>query len=99
MTAFSSFHTRLGDDGRVVIPAPLRKELGLHPGDTIVLDVDDRGLHLRSLAQVVKEVQDAFAPYRRPGASVVDELIEERRAEAARDEAEEKAWLAGRQHE
>jgi bifunctional DNA-binding transcriptional regulator/antitoxin component of YhaV-PrlF toxin-antitoxin module len=34
MSDFSLSHTKLGDDGRVVIPATMRKELGLRPGDT-----------------------------------------------------------------
>jgi AbrB family looped-hinge helix DNA binding protein len=99
MSDITSFHTRIGDDGRVVIPAPCRKRFGLRPGDTLVVDADDQGLHLRSMAQVVKEVQAAFAPYRTPGVSAVDELIAERRVEAAQEAAEDEAWRAGRPHD
>jgi AbrB family looped-hinge helix DNA binding protein len=99
MTESTSFHVRLGPDGRIVIPAECRKRFGFHPGDTVVVDADDTGLHLRSMAQVIKEVQDFFAPYRIGGVSVVDELIAERRAEAAKEAAEEKAWRAGRKHD
>ncbi|MFO0807539.1 MAG: AbrB/MazE/SpoVT family DNA-binding domain-containing protein [Gemmataceae bacterium] len=88
----NSFHTKLGDDGRIVIPAECRKRFGLKPGDTVVVEADELGLHLRSMAQVVKDVQAAFAPFCVPGKSVVDELIAERRAEAAAEAAEEEAW-------
>src|SRR5436309_14379154 len=99
MSETTSFHTRLGEDGRIVIPAECRKRFGLAPGDTVVVEADDQGLHVRSMAQVIKEVQASFAPYRKPGVSVVDELIAERRAEAANEAAEEEAWLAGREHD
>jgi plasmid stability protein len=37
-----------------------------------------------SAAERVERAQRAFAPYRRPGVSLVDELIQERREAAAR---------------
>ena len=55
-------HTQLGEDGRLVIPAALRKELGIHPGDTIVIESDGDSLLLRSHERVLREVQEAFAP-------------------------------------
>jgi hypothetical protein len=47
-------------------------------------------------ARRVREVQAAFAPYKQPGVSVVDELIRERREEAARENREAEDWM--RQH-
>ena len=79
-------HTKLSEDGRLVIPAALRKEIGLHPGDTIVIESDGDSLLLRSYERVLQEVQEAFAPCRVPGASAADELIAERRAEAAAED-------------
>lgn len=81
-------HVKLGDDGRLVIPATIRKEVGLKPGDTVVIESDGDSLLLRSYEQVLREVQEAFAPCRVPGVSAADELIAERRAEAAAEEAE-----------
>jgi AbrB family looped-hinge helix DNA binding protein len=83
-----TFHARLTHDGRVVIPAPLRHRLGLKPGDPIVIDADEDSVRLRSYAQVVKDVQDYFRQFAPPGVSIVNELLAERRAEAAREEAE-----------
>ena len=79
-------HAKLGEDGRLIIPAPLRRELGLHAGDTIVIESDGDSLLLRSYERVLKEVQASFAPYRVPGGSAADELLAERRVEAAADE-------------
>ena len=41
----------------------------------------------------VREAQEAFAPYRNPKVSVVDELIAERRLEAWRETVEAHEWL------
>ena len=85
-------HVKLGGDGRLVIPAALRKEIGLRPGDTVVLESDGDSLLLRGYDRVLAEVQSAFAPCRSPAGSAVDELIAERRAEAAADGVEVGTW-------
>jgi len=79
------FHTRLGGGRRVAIPAQMCQKLGLHPGDPVAIELRDDGVHLVPYSQVIREVQKAFAPYKKPGVSVVDELIRERREEAARE--------------
>ncbi len=90
----NTYHVKLGDDGRVVIPAPCRRSHNWQAGDTIVVSDTEAGLQFRSLAEVIKEVQDYFAPCRIPGQSVVDELIADRRAEAAKEAAEDAAGRA-----
>lgn len=79
--------------GKIVIPAELRRELGLNTGDTVVIEREDGKLVLKSYLQVVREVQAAVReraiPYE---GSIVDELIAERRQEAAREEAEDLNW-------
>ena len=85
-----SHHAKLIKGGKVVIPADLRREFGFAEGDTLVFERGDGGLVLKSYAQVVREVQAEFRALRGEGAgSVVDDLIAERRAEAAREAAAE----------
>ena len=50
-------HTQLGEDGRLVLSATLREELGLHPGDTVVIESDGDSLLLRGFDRVLREVQ------------------------------------------
>jgi AbrB family looped-hinge helix DNA binding protein len=71
--------------GRVVIPGNVRQHLGIEPGEELILSEDQSGIHLQTFAQAVKAAQEAFAPYRVAGKSVVDELIREREAEARRE--------------
>lgn len=88
MSEITSFHTHLGEDGRVVIPARVRRELKLKPGDTLVAESDGQSLLLRSYDQVLQETQEYFRQFVPPVTSVVDELIAERRDEAAHEDDE-----------
>ena len=87
------FHVKLADDGRMVIPAPLRHRLGLQPGDALVIEAEESSLRVRSQADVLKEAQSFFRQYLTPGVSLVDELITERRTAAAKEEAELSRFL------
>jgi AbrB family looped-hinge helix DNA binding protein len=84
----SKRRTRLGSGGRLVIPAEIRQELGLKEGDRLVMRVEDGELRIMRYAEVIRRVQESMRPYIVPGKSIVDELIAERRAEVAREEAE-----------
>lgn len=79
------YHTHIQDHGRVVVPAAVRKSLGLKTGDPVVIEPGDDGFRVRSLAQTLRAVQATVAAYIPPGVSLADELIAERRAEAARE--------------
>jgi AbrB family looped-hinge helix DNA binding protein len=87
---------RIGAGGRLVIPAEIRRELGLEEGEPVVMRVQDGELRIWSLSEGIRRAQAIASKYKRPGESVVDELIAERRAENARDEAEAGAWEAAR---
>jgi AbrB family looped-hinge helix DNA binding protein len=76
---------RVDSAGRVVAPADLRQQLGIASGDELILSADKQGIHLQTFAQAVQAAQEALAPYRIPGVSIVDELIRERREEAKRE--------------
>ncbi len=72
-------------NGRVVIPANMRAALGISGGGRLIARINEQGsLVLETIDVVVKDVQSRMAPYIVPGVSVVDELIAERRAAAAR---------------
>jgi AbrB family looped-hinge helix DNA binding protein len=84
-----SRHVRIAPGGRVVIPAEFRKALGVGVGDDMVIELKDDELRLRSRHAAIKKVQ-AMVRKHIPGEgrSLADELIAERRAEAAREERE-----------
>jgi AbrB family looped-hinge helix DNA binding protein len=71
--------------GRVVLPAELRQRHHIQRGDEVVAEEDDQGIRLRTRDQILREVQAYFSRFATPGVGVVDELIRERREEAARE--------------
>lgn len=78
---------QVGAQGRLVIPVALRKALQLKPGDRLVARIVDEGLVLERRETVEKRLRDRFRHI--PGdVRLAEELIAERRAEAA-NEAEE----------
>lgn len=80
-----SVRIKVGPDGRILIPAELRRAAGLEPGVTVLVDLKDGELRIATSATRVRQLQALFAPFKRPGVSEVDEFIAERRAEAARE--------------
>jgi AbrB family looped-hinge helix DNA binding protein len=79
-------HTgKLVSGGRLQLPSDIRRQLGLADGDQVVMRVVDGALHIRPRRDVVKHIQALLRPYAPSDGSVSDELIADRRAEAARD--------------
>ena len=74
--------------GRVQLPASMRSAAGLADGDTVVLELIDGEIHLRSQKAMLARVRARLTPFVPDGTSVVDELIADRRAEAARETLE-----------
>ena len=78
---------RLDGQGRLVIPASLRKSLGFEPGDTLVARLEDGRLVLEKLETIQRRLKARFSHLEK-GISLADELIAERREEAKRDVGE-----------
>jgi len=76
---------RINENGRVVIPASFRKALGINPGDEVILRFEDDELRITTMKRRIERAQRLVRKYVRPGVSLVDELIAERR-EAAKNE-------------
>jgi AbrB family looped-hinge helix DNA binding protein len=77
--------TKLNENGRVVIPASFRKALGMAAGDEIVLRIEDDELRITTLKRRLERARLRIRKYVKPGHSLVDELLAERR-EAAKHE-------------
>ncbi len=76
---------RVNENGRVVIPATFRKRLGIRIGDEVVLQIENDELRIITLKRNIERAQRLVRKHVKPGTSLVDELIAERR-EAARNE-------------
>jgi AbrB family looped-hinge helix DNA binding protein len=72
------------EGGKLVIPAAMRRQLGIASGDTVLVGVEEGELRIRSLAKAVERAQAIVRRHVPRGVSLADELIEERRSEAER---------------
>jgi AbrB family looped-hinge helix DNA binding protein len=75
----------VNENGRLVIPVAFRSALGINPGDEVVLRIEDDELRITTLRQRIAQAQRLVRKYVKPGVSLVDELLSERRAEARKE--------------
>jgi bifunctional DNA-binding transcriptional regulator/antitoxin component of YhaV-PrlF toxin-antitoxin module len=80
-----SYVLRLGEGGRVVLSAKVRKRLELNPGDRLVLIVRQSGeMRLASLKRQIDKCMGMFADKSPERMILSEELIAERREDARR---------------
>jgi bifunctional DNA-binding transcriptional regulator/antitoxin component of YhaV-PrlF toxin-antitoxin module len=83
----------LGPKGRVLLPAEMRTALGLEQGDVITGWVKDGEVRMHSHLHGLRKIQAEASSLAKGSAYASDELIAERRAEAAREDEEALQWL------
>jgi AbrB family looped-hinge helix DNA binding protein len=76
---------RVNENGRVVIPASYRKMLGIKAGDEVILRMEDDELRITTMRRRIERAQRRIRKYVKPGVSLADELIAERREAAKRE--------------
>lgn len=81
----SSQRVKLAEGDSLVIPARFRQELGLEVGDSVLLEIADGELHVRSRHVAIINAQKLMRQLVPEGVSLTDELIADRRADAARE--------------
>ena len=78
-----TYFVTVGNKGRIVLPADLRQERGWSEGTILLLLETEGGVELLSRDELEKRVLASATGI----TGVVDELLAERRAEAARENA------------
>lgn len=74
---------RVGPQGRLVIPASIRREMNIVPGEILIARIKDGQLVLEKREKVWARLKKTFANVPQD-VSLADELIAERREEALR---------------
>ena len=74
----------VGPQGRLVVPAPLRRRLGIEAGDVLIARAEDDRLVLERRDAVLARVRTLFVVVPAE-VSMVDELIAERREDSNRE--------------
>ena len=80
----SELKTKIGEGGRLVIPAAYRKALGLKPGDEVILALEEGEIRVLSTRQAIARAQTLVRRYIPEGRRLSEELIQERREETNR---------------
>jgi AbrB family looped-hinge helix DNA binding protein len=83
-TEIQTYSVRLGDRGRLVLPAELRRRAGLREGQELVLIYANGVVHLATRQELTRAARGMFSGVGR-GRDLVAELIAERREEARRE--------------
>ena len=65
------------DGGKLIIPAAFRRKLGIDVGDTVIVELDEDGLHVRSLNSAVRLAQTIVGTFRPDDTSDEDWLSQD----------------------
>lgn len=71
--------------GQVVIPAEIRRKVGIEPGDRLLVEVRNGTI---TLSRVPRDLIEAFTGIWKDHPSLTQDLLEERRKDKEREEAE-----------
>jgi AbrB family looped-hinge helix DNA binding protein len=68
-------------EGWILIPAIVLADLGLHEGSGLSLRVENGEIRLYDRSRALRKAQEIAQKFKKPGKSVVDEFLKERRAQ------------------
>ena len=68
-----------------MVPAKFRKAIGLQPGGSVTVTLEDDALSVRTARDTLSNARALMRAKNPAGKSLVDELLAERRAERARE--------------
>ncbi len=81
----NSTSTKVTDGGRIIIPVEYRRALGLNVGDDVVLSLEAEEIRILSRKEALRRAKALVKRYVPEGIVLSDELLAERRREAADD--------------
>lgn len=86
--ASQSIDINVAGNGRMVLPASVRKAMGLHGDTKIILTVEDDQVRLSPIGHGVSRAQALYREHAKH-ARTTDDFLEDRKAEAAADHGED----------
>ncbi len=75
-------HTKMGEGGRLVIPSAYRKALDLHPGDELIIRIENGELRLFRQSQALQRIRAAVKKRINKKVNPVDEFLTERKRDS-----------------
>jgi len=74
-----AYKTNIGENGRIIIPARIRKEANLSVGQGIIINLQNGELKISSYHTQLKNIQETVKSYTQNKGSLVDKLFELRK--------------------
>ena len=90
-TTTRSFTARINENGRIVIPAAIREQMGLKAGEAVVMEIQDGVLRIESHRAHIQKIQKEFSKLTATGSKLASTQLVEEREEEATQEMEQ--WL------
>jgi AbrB family looped-hinge helix DNA binding protein len=75
----------LGESGRIVLPASIRKEFGMAPGERLTVIADDGEIRIFSRKMMLDRVRARILKKRGTLKGILDEFLDERHEQARRE--------------
>ncbi len=82
--ATQSIDIKVASNGRMILPASVRKAMGLHGDAKIILTIEDDQVRLSPIGHGVSRAQALYREHARQARST-DDFLTDRKAEAAAD--------------
>jgi len=79
------YQSKIDKSGRIVLPADVRATLGVAEGDSVLVVQEGDSVEILTMRQAIRQAQEYFCRLVPAQVSLVDELVQERREEAARE--------------
>jgi len=77
--------TKIGEGGRVIIPAIIREKLHMSVGDEVILHVKEEELCITTVEQALHKLREKVKKHSRGKTYLVDELFITRRTEVSHE--------------
>ena len=81
----SALKGRIVEGGRLIVPAPYRKAMGLSKGDAVLMELHGDELRIRPARSTLRRLQEKLKPHGTAETLASDELIADRRVEASHE--------------
>ncbi len=77
--------TKVRQGGRIVIPVNMRRQLGIEVGENVNVSLENNSILIMTQKEGIRKAQELVRKFVPEGISLVDELIADRRREAANE--------------
>lgn len=73
---------KIGDGGRIVIPAIIRKNMKVNSGDNIIFSYKNGELSISNPKDFIEKIRDKAVKLKKPNQSMTDEFIKWRKKDS-----------------